>query len=115
MISRSTNGSNRDHQGKFVKGCRPGPGNPHVAKVAQWRSVLTECVSGEDIEAVIRALVRAARAGERWAIRELLDRCLGKPTQMQELGSAADGQAENVVLKLQFADRQLIEPQQPPT
>ena len=56
MISRSTNGSNRDHQGKFVKGCRPGPGNPHVAKVAQWRSVLTECVTGEDIEAVIRAL-----------------------------------------------------------
>ncbi|MCZ6612316.1 MAG: hypothetical protein O6941_06750 [Planctomycetota bacterium] len=86
-----------------------------MAKVAQWRSVLTECVTGEDIEAVIRALVRAARAGERWAIHELLDRCLSKPTQMQEITSAAEGQAGDVVLKLQFANRQLIEPEEPPT
>ncbi len=111
MISRSTNGSNRDHQGKFVKGCRPGPGNPHVAKVAQWRSVLTECVTGEDIEAVIRALVRAAKAGERWAVCELLDRCLGKPTQ--PIAAAAEVEAGDVVLKLQFADRQLIPERSP--
>ena len=49
--------------------------------MAQWRSVLSECVSREDIEVVINALVKAAKAGERWAICELLDRCLGKPLQ----------------------------------
>lgn len=75
--------------------------------------MLTECVTGEDIEAVIRALVRAAKAGERWAVCELLDRCLGKATQ--PIASAADGQAENVVLRLRFADRQLIKSERPPT
>ena len=87
MASPSTNGPNRDSRGQFVRGCRPGPGNPHVARVAQWRSVLSECVSREDIEVVINALVQAAKVGERWAICELLDRCLGKPLQSMTVES----------------------------
>ena len=84
-----------------------------MAKVAQWRSVLTECVTGEDIEAVILALVRAAKAGERWAVCELLDRCLGKAMQTQHLATSGEVEAGDVVLKLQFADRQLIPEQSP--
>lgn len=34
----------------------------------------------EQFEAIARLLVERALAGERWAIREVLDRCLGKAT-----------------------------------
>ncbi len=37
------------------------------------------------------------------------------PLLHQAEASAADGQAENVVLRLRFADRQLIKPERPPT
>jgi len=37
-----------------------------------------------DAEAIYRVLVSKARAGVQWAIQELLDRGLGKPTQIVE-------------------------------
>ncbi len=75
--------------------------------------MLAETVTAEDIRTVLRELIDRAKTGERWAVCELLDRCLGKPTQMQEIGAAADGQVENVVLRLEFADRQLIPERSP--
>jgi hypothetical protein len=36
-------------------------------------------VTEADIRDVIRKLVSAAKAGEPWAVRELLDRVFGKP------------------------------------
>lgn len=80
--SPSTNGGNggdRDARGRFTSGNSGGPGNPHVKAVAAWRSALTRVVSPADIEAVLRKLLECAKAGEPWAIKELLDRCLGKP------------------------------------
>ncbi len=101
MPKPSPNGSNgRDGRGRFAQGNAGGPGNPHAGKVAQWRTVLVDTVSREDIEAVIRALVEAAKAGERWAVCELLDRCLGKPTQAVE--AVATDLPGEVVLKLEF-------------
>lgn len=38
-------------------------------------------VGPDDIEQAVRALIRRARDGEPAAIRELLDRCLGKPVE----------------------------------
>ncbi len=75
--------------------------------------MLAETVTAEDIRTVLRELIDRAKAGERWAVCELLDRCLGKPTQA--ITAAAEVQAEDVVLRLEFADRQLIKPEQPPT
>ena len=78
----STNGSNgRDSQGRFLPGNAGGPGNPHAAAVGKWRSALARAVTPEDLEEAIRAMVDLAKAGESWAVRELLNRCLGRPAQ----------------------------------
>ncbi len=82
MTLASSNGSNgRDGRGRFAKGNPGGPGNPHAAAVGRWRTALADTVTGDDLRAVIAKLVERAKAGERWAVCELLDRCLGKPLQ----------------------------------
>lgn len=82
----STKGDNgRDAKGRFVPGWKGGPGNPHAAAVGAWRSALAEAVTPEDIRQVTDKLVSEAKAGESWAVRELLDRCLGKPTHSVEV------------------------------
>lgn len=76
----SLNGPNgRDKRGRFAAGNPGGPGNPHIAKTAKLRAKLLEAVTPSDIEAIIKQLVTMARGGEISAIRELLDRVLGKP------------------------------------
>ena len=83
----STNGDNgdgRDARGRFTPGNPGGPGNPYVRVVASWRNAFVSEVSPDDVGAVIRALVAAAKRGEPWAVREVLDRCLGKPRQAEE-------------------------------
>ncbi len=85
MTLSSPNGSNgRDGRGRFAKGNPGGPGNPHAAAVGRWRTALADTVTGDDLRAVIAKLVERAKAGERWAVCELLDRCLGKPEQALE-------------------------------
>ncbi len=79
----STNGDNglaeaRDSKGRFLPGNPGGPGNPQARNVATWRKALAEAVSADDVTQVAQRLVEAAKAGEPWAVRELLDRLLGK-------------------------------------
>jgi len=68
----------RDHRGKFAPGNPGGPGNPHVRKVAKLRRAMLAAVSTDDIKAVVAKLVEKALDGDVVAIRELLDRCIGK-------------------------------------
>ncbi len=82
VSSPSPNGSNgRDASGRFVRGNSGGPGNPHAAKVGKLRSALLKAVTQKRMAAVVAALVREAEAGNVTAIRELLDRVLGKPVE----------------------------------
>ena len=75
----SPNGANgRDASGRFVKGWKGGPGNPHARQVAAIRSVLMSAVSDDDLVQMVRALVKKAKAGDVMAAREVLDRMLGK-------------------------------------
>ena len=85
---QTTNGGNGEIEpakdrdpctGRFVKGCKPGPGNPNVRNLASTRSRLILAVSDDDFDRVVKALFDAAERGERWAVKELLDRLLGKP------------------------------------
>lgn len=78
--SKGKNG--RDQRtGRFQKGWRGGPGNPHAKKVARLRSVLLNAVTPEDVEEVIAALLRKAKRGDVYAARELFDRLMGRPQQ----------------------------------
>ncbi len=43
--------------------------------------VLARTVTENDLRAVIGEMVKQARAGEQWAVCELLDRCLGKSVE----------------------------------
>lgn len=79
------NGGGRQADGRFTKGNRFALGNPHAAAVGAWRTALVECVTGDDLRAVFAALVQEAKAGAPWAVRELLDRCLGKPKLPMEI------------------------------
>jgi len=71
----------RDTHGRFTKGNRGGPGNPHAAQVSKLRSALLEAVSVEDIGEVVAALVRSAKDGDVQATKELFSRVLGRPLE----------------------------------
>ena len=71
----------RDALGRFLPGCSGGPGNPFARNVGAWRAALANAVTPEDIRDVALKLLQSAKAGEAWAVHELLDRCLGKPDQ----------------------------------
>ena len=69
----------RDDKGRFLPGNPGGPGNPQAHNVGAWRMALADSVSADDIAQVMGKLVEAAKAGAAWAVRELFDRCFGKP------------------------------------
>jgi folylpolyglutamate synthase/dihydropteroate synthase len=72
--------TDRTNNGRFTKGNPGGPGNPHNAAISRLRKALHAAVTEEDIQAVITVLVEKAKEGNLAAIRELLDRAIGKPT-----------------------------------
>ena len=80
----------RDSKGRFLPGNPGGPGNPQARNVATWRKALADTVSAGDVAQVAQKLVDAAKAGEPWAVRELLDRLLGKPQVQIALEANAD-------------------------
>lgn len=71
--------------GRFAKGWRGGKGNPLAGKVAKLRAAMINAVSASDLRDVIRAMIAQAKAGDVAAARELLDRLLGKPVEMDLL------------------------------
>src|SRR5262245_21549925 len=89
-INPNGNGSHRDAKGKFLPGNPGGPGNPINAKMSFFRAVLMEKTTRADIEAITEKLIECARGGEPWAIREFLDRTMGRAPQCVEL-TGADG------------------------
>ncbi|WP_428937281.1 hypothetical protein [Fontivita pretiosa] len=83
MSTSSPNGSNgRNANGRFAAGNPGGPGNPHARRVARLRAELLRAVTPQDLRNVIAALLRKARRGDVPAIRELLQRLLGPPVEL---------------------------------
>ena len=76
-----TEANGRDGKGRFVAGNNIAKGNPHAKRIGELRSAMIESVTIDDMKAVIRQLVRAAKDGESWAVKVLLDRTLGKPLE----------------------------------
>lgn len=64
--------------GRFRLGNAGGPGNPHAAQVARLRAAMLAAVTPDDVADLVRTLLELAKGGNVAAIRELLDRVLGK-------------------------------------
>ena len=97
----SPTGVPRDTRGRWLPGHgSPGPGNPHWRALSTWRAALAAKVTRADIEHVISVLVKEARKGERWAVTELLDRCLGRPVQHTILESDDTGPRYKVLINI---------------
>ena len=76
-------GSNgRGPNGRFAPGNRAGRGNPHARRVARLRAALLRSVTPEDIVDVARALLAQAKEGDVAAAKELLQRLLGPPVEL---------------------------------
>jgi len=71
----------RDGQGRFAAGNRLGSGNPLAGRAAKIRAALLDKMDADTTSAVCDALIGQAKGGDLAAIRELLDRTAGKPTQ----------------------------------
>jgi len=77
-----TQSNGRDPRtGRFVKGCRGGPGNPLGGKTAKLRAALVRAVKPGDIRGIARVLIEQATAGDVRATAELFNRVLGKPLE----------------------------------
>ena len=76
----------RDNQGRFQKGNKAAAG--HKNRVAKKRAELTEeflkSVKIVHIKNISRKLVGQAEAGNLTAIKEILDRAMGKPQVYSE-------------------------------
>ena len=76
----STHGSNgRDSSGRFTSGNRFGQGNPLAGQAARIRAVLLEKLTPEKAAKIVDQLIAKGTKGDLAAIRELLDRTIGKP------------------------------------
>lgn len=76
-----TEPSGRGSDGRFQPGNSFARGNPHAKRIGELRAALLAAITDEDWRAILAKLVDAAKEGEQWAIREIFDRTLGKPTE----------------------------------
>lgn len=63
----------RGSNGRFVKGWKGGPGNPHVKRQAALRKALYEAISSNDVTEVIGAMLTAAKKGDVQAAKLILN------------------------------------------
>jgi hypothetical protein len=80
----SENGSSgadasHDRHGRFVKGNSGGRGNPFGRQVAALRAVLLACITQDDVQEVVAALLAQAKKGNVAAARLILTYSVGKP------------------------------------
>jgi hypothetical protein len=70
---------NFDARGKFTKGNTVGRGNPFARRVARFKAAALQAVTPQDLQAVVRRLVEAAKQGDTAAARVILPYLVGKP------------------------------------
>lgn len=86
-LPTDVNGSNngRDKAGKFTPGNKFAKGNPANRKVQVLREEMLRAITPEDIREVIASLIAQAKAGDLDAIREFLNRAVGKADSFTSL------------------------------
>lgn len=77
-----SNGVKRDQQGRFIKGSAGGPGNPNVKRLAEYRAAVNAAVKPKQLQSILAVLVGKALKGDLIAIKEVLDRTVGRATKL---------------------------------
>src|ERR1700678_3628850 len=80
----TTHESGRDSQGRFAKGNRGGPGNPHARRCAHLKQLLQSATSDEDVLEVLAVLKRLALGGDVQAIKLFLAYQIGTPAEIPD-------------------------------
>jgi hypothetical protein len=84
--SPSTTANNgRAASGRFGPGNKYARGNPHARRVARLRAELLRAVRPGDLRHVVVSLLNQAKAGDVAAAKELLQRLLGPPVELDLL------------------------------
>jgi hypothetical protein len=76
----------RSSNGQFGPGNKAAKGNPHARHVARLRSALFKTVKPKDLRDVVAVLLAQAQAGDVASIKELLQRLLGPPVELDFVG-----------------------------
>lgn len=87
--STNGNGGRDPRTGRYLENNPGGPGNPMSARVQELRQLFYSCVTDEDMKAVVKQLVAEAKSGNVQAIKEYLERALGK-TESADLVARID-------------------------
>lgn len=103
MLPSQNGGNGRGSHGRFLAGNAGGPGNPYARRVARLRSALLDAVTDDDLRAIVKVLVDRAKGGDLAAIREVLDRMVGRPL-------AALALAVEVDMAIDGSDMKPVEP-----
>lgn len=65
--------------GQFVKGWKGG--GRKAGPQPRYKELMLRCVTEEAFEEILTKVIDAAKDGEAWALKEILDRTLGKASQ----------------------------------
>ena len=73
------NGGNGDRaaNGRFLPGCKPGPGNPLSKKANQLRVAVSKAVTAADVREIAKKMIDLAKGGDIQAAKLVFDRALG--------------------------------------
>jgi hypothetical protein len=71
----------RGANGRFLKGNKGGPGNPHARQVAALRQAFIAAVTADDISTIAQAMIEKARQGDVAAARLVIQYSLGRPAE----------------------------------
>jgi len=75
----------RDALGKFARGNKCARGNPFAKRVAALRAALLQAITPADVRAIIRKLIKQAKTGDLAAAKEVFDRAVGRPVELDFL------------------------------
>lgn len=75
----TTDRADRDERGRFAAGNRLARGNPIAVQIARFREGVAAAVTVDDLQDIMRKLVRLAKQGDVAAAKVVLERCLGQP------------------------------------
>lgn len=103
-------GSNgRDKKtGQFLPGNPGGPGNPRLPKLRILKKAMVDATDPEVIKGIWLKCQKLALAGDLGAIKYVLDRTFGKPTQHVEL----EGDMNHTLATVQAGMNRLAEQMQ---